>query len=95
MGQGKEGVGTAPLPRDHLIFFVNGAKHVARNIQPETTLLKYLRNVGLTGTKLGCGEGGCGACTVMVSAYDHDKREIKHAAVNACLAPVVRFLYQS
>ena len=89
VGEDRQGAGKAPSPRDHLVFFVNGSKQVARNVQPETTLLQYLRNTGLTGTKLGCGEGGCGACTVMVSAYDHDKREIKHAAVNACLAPVV------
>lgn len=42
-------------------------------------------------TKLGCGEGGCGACTVMVSTFDRDKKKIKHAAVNACLAPVVSY----
>ncbi|XP_019862049.1 PREDICTED: xanthine dehydrogenase/oxidase-like [Amphimedon queenslandica] len=43
---------------------------------------------GLTGTKLGCGEGGCGACTVMVSKYDGSKDTIKHYTVNACLAPL-------
>ncbi|CAN0411520.1 unnamed protein product [Pylaiella littoralis] len=74
--------------RDHLIFFVNGVKQVVKDAQPQTTLLQHLRAAGLTGTKLGCGEGGCGACTVMVSTFDHEKKEIKHAAVNACLAPV-------
>ena len=42
----------------------------------------------LTGSKLGCGEGGCGACTVMVSSYDREEDVIKHVAVNACLTPL-------
>ena len=42
--------------------------------------------VRLTGTKLGCGEGGCGACTVMLSWYQGGV--VTHAAVNACLAPL-------
>lgn len=42
----------------------------------------------LCGTKLGCGEGGCGACTVMVSKIDRSNNHVKHFAVNACLYPV-------
>lgn len=43
----------------------------------------------LCGTKLGCGEGGCGACTVMLSkVIDRSTNEIKHVAANACLTPV-------
>jgi xanthine dehydrogenase/oxidase len=41
---------------------------------------------GLTGTKLGCGEGGCGACTVMVSHWEGGR--VHHRAVNACLCPL-------
>jgi xanthine dehydrogenase/oxidase len=43
---------------------------------------------GLTGTKLGCGEGGCGACTVMVSDWDPQRQRPRHRAVNACLCPL-------
>lgn len=78
-------------PRNHLVFYVNGRKHDIKGVEPETTLLQYLRgsSVGLTGTKLGCGEGGCGACTVMISSYDFRNKAIRHLAVNACLAPLV------
>lgn len=59
------------------------------NPDPECTLLTYLREkLRLCGTKLGCGEGGCGACTVMISRIDPLLKQIKHIAVNACLTPV-------
>uniref|UniRef100_A0A8C1ZRF5 Xanthine dehydrogenase/oxidase n=1 Tax=Cyprinus carpio TaxID=7962 RepID=A0A8C1ZRF5_CYPCA len=77
------------MTRDDLVFFVNGKKITEKNAEPEKTLLTYLRrNLGLTGTKLGCAEGGCGACTVMVSKYHPHQNRIIHYAVNACLAPL-------
>jgi xanthine dehydrogenase/oxidase len=73
-----------------LIFFVNGKKVVDTSPDPATTLLSYLRmKLRLCGTKLGCGEGGCGACTVMVSRYNRRESRVEHLSVNACLAPVV------
>ncbi|XP_065173530.1 xanthine dehydrogenase-like [Atheta coriaria] len=72
-----------------LVFFVNGKKIVDDQVNPEWTLLQYLRNkLRLCGVKLGCGEGGCGACTVMVSKYQRETKKVVHFPVNACLAPV-------
>eukprot|EP00069_Balaena_mysticetus_P006586 bmy_05225T0 len=77
------------MTADELVFFVNGKKVVEKNADPETTLLAYLRRkLGLRGTKLGCGEGGCGACTVMLSKYDRLQDKIIHFSANACLAPI-------
>ena len=54
---------------------VNGEMRSA-SVPPETTLLRLLREqLGLTGAKLGCDVGDCGACTVIVDGK----------AVNACL----------
>ena len=43
--------------------------------------------LGHTGAKLGCGEGGCGACTVMVSTHLADG-QLRHRSINACLCPL-------
>lgn len=43
----------------------------------------------LTTQLSGCGEGGCGACTIVVSQYNPTTKQIYHASVNACLAPLV------
>ncbi|XP_043849522.1 aldehyde oxidase 4-like [Dromiciops gliroides] len=44
--------------------------------------------VCLTGTKYGCGTGGCGACTVMISKYNPVTKKIRHYSATACLVPI-------
>ncbi|OZJ05979.1 hypothetical protein BZG36_01218 [Bifiguratus adelaidae] len=81
-----------PIPRPvirNLIFYLNGTRVKLHNPDPSLTLLQYIRSTGLTGTKLGCAEGGCGACTVLVSSFNHNTQRIHHTSVNACLAPLV------
>ncbi len=57
---------------------INGA-FLALETDPERTLLSVLRNdFQLTGTKYGCGEGNCGACTVLIDGE----------SVRACVTPV-------
>lgn len=73
---------------DELVFWLNGERVAIRNPDPGRLLVDYLHSVGLTGTKVGCGQGGCGACTVMVSHRDLLTGEPVHVAVNSCLRPL-------
>nr|WP_319249215.1 xanthine dehydrogenase small subunit [uncultured Celeribacter sp.] len=62
-----------------ITFRLNGEVVTAQDA-PTRTLLEYLRETrGLTGTKEGCNEGDCGACTVMVEDGDGKK------PLNACI----------
>ncbi|MFO0566194.1 MAG: FAD binding domain-containing protein [Polyangiaceae bacterium] len=65
-------------------FTLNGQVIEAREFDPNTTLLSFLRARGLTGTKEGCGEGECGACAVVLVRRDADGRA-RYEPVNGCL----------
>ncbi|GAA0266586.1 FAD binding domain-containing protein [Streptomyces polychromogenes] len=65
---------------------VNGKETPLAPAAPHTTVLDFLRERGLTGTKEGCAEGECGACSVLVARPGVDK-PTDWVAVNACLVP--------
>ncbi|WCD90027.1 Nicotinate dehydrogenase FAD-subunit [Streptomyces xanthophaeus] len=65
---------------------VNGKETPIAPAAPHTTVLDFLRERGLTGTKEGCAEGECGACSVLV-ARPGVNSPTDWVAVNACLVP--------
>lgn len=74
-----------------LRFFLNGHRVEMDHPSVDTLLIDYLRepDVGLSGPKKPCGQGGCGGCTVIVSEWDVAQDAPRHRAVNACLKPLV------
>ena len=71
--------------REHIAFLLNGERIELSAVDPTRTLLSWLREEkALTGTKEGCAEGDCGACTVTVSESD-DEDGVRHRALNACI----------
>ncbi|PAN44635.1 hypothetical protein PAHAL_9G057900 [Panicum hallii] len=68
------------------VLAVNGERYEAAGVDPSTTLLEFLRTrTPVRGPKLGCGEGGCGACVVLVSKYDPATDEVTESSVSSCL----------
>lgn len=85
-------VGITPAMRDHLVFFINGSKHTVCGRAAALTLSDYLRDdkLRLTGTKIVCAEGDCGACSVLVGTPDEANERFDYQSIDACIA----FVYQ-
>ena len=66
------------MPRVEIEFRVNGAPRKVEVYSMERLLDVLRERLGLTGTKEGCGEGECGACSVLMDGL----------LVNSCLVPV-------
>lgn len=65
---------------ERLNVTINGKK-ISMDVDPSLRLVEFLRdNLFLTGTKIGCGKGECGACTVIMNGK----------AVTSCIIPVMR-----
>jgi xanthine dehydrogenase small subunit len=63
-------------------FALNGTLREISDVSPSTTVLDWLRAQRLTGTKEGCAEGDCGACTIVL---DRGAGAARYQAVNSCL----------
>ena len=65
-------------------FIYKGRIVEIKNFDPNETLLNYIRTkLKKTGTKEGCAEGGCGACTVVLGELKNN--EVNYKAVNSCI----------
>ncbi|HUW93163.1 MAG TPA: 2Fe-2S iron-sulfur cluster-binding protein, partial [Bacteroidales bacterium] len=71
-----------------MITFILNNEQVTAGEAGGTSLLDFIRyEKGLTGTKIGCREGDCGACTVLMGTYENGTASYK--SVVSCLTPLV------
>ena len=72
---------------EHPAFTLNGERVPLADADPTESLLRWLRRRRLAGTKEGCADGDCGACTVAIVEAGLDGTP-RYDAVNSCLVPI-------
>jgi len=71
---------------DSIRFVLDGEVVSIANVDPTRTVLQYLReDLRRTGSKEGCAEGDCGACTVVLAEINRDGDDIEVHAINSCI----------
>lgn len=78
------GVADFCMVRQEIQFILDGQIITLKDVDPTRTVLQYLReDLIRTGTKEGCAEGDCGACTVVLAELVNER--VQYRAVNACI----------
>lgn len=72
--------------RNSIILYINGVRHELTGAEAFMSVANYLRyKKSLTGTKVVCSEGDCGACTVLLSRYQNGKMQ-RYRSINSCIS---------
>ena len=72
--------------RDYLLVYINGKEYQLKGKQAFMRLSDFLRyDQGLTGTKVVCEEGDCGACTILRGSLSTETDQLHYESINSCI----------